>query len=142
MSDQKPIVGNAPSATGAETPGTASSSPQATASTPTPTPPPRKMKEGWVSKLETLILGREKKDEFIDDSVTPGTSVDVVHIPTVQGLVTFKVRADTSCRAVAALLAENAKPGVKLEVIPGPRGGLRLGVNGKFDPKLNLFVKK
>ena len=100
------------------------------------------MKEGWVSKLETLILGRERKDEVIDDSVTPGTSVDVVHIPTIQGLVTFKVRADTSCKAVAERLRANAVPGVKLEVIPGPRGGLRLGVNGKFDPKLNLFVKK
>ena len=139
MSDQKPIAGTAPS--GVATPST---NPQASAPSPSPAPaaPARKMKEGWVSKLETLILGREKKDEVIDDSVTPGTSVDVVHIPTVQGLVTFKVRADTTCRAVADLLRANAVPGVKLEVIPGPRGGLRLGVNGKFDPKLNLFVKK
>ena len=138
MSDQKPIAGSVPS--GAQTSGTPSTTPPASA--PAATPPLRKMKEGWVSKLETLILGRERKDEVIDDSVTPGTSVDVVHIPTIQGLVTFKVRADTSCKAVAELLRANAVPGVKLEVIPGPRGGLRLGVNGKFDPKLNLFVKK
>ncbi|MBC7660910.1 MAG: hypothetical protein H7249_14535 [Chitinophagaceae bacterium] len=128
MSDQKPIV------------------PGAAPTTPTPATsiaaPVRKMKEGWVSKLETLILGRERRDEVIDDSVTPGTTVDIVFIPTIQGLVTFKVRADTSCKAVQELLTANAQPGVKLEVIPGPRGGLRLGVNGKFNPKLNLFVKK
>ena len=107
-----------------------------------PKPPVRKMKEGWVSKLETLILGREKKDEFVDDSVTPGTTVDILFIPTIQGLVTFKVRADTSCRSIQQLLLANAQPGVKLEVIPGPKGGLRLGVNGKLDSKLNLMVKK
>lgn len=133
MSDQKPIAGTA--LPGAQAPNSSTSS-------STPSPAPRKMKEGWVSKLETLILGREKRDEVIDDSVTPGTSVDVVHIPTVQGLVTFKVRADTSCKAVHELLVAAALPAVKLEVMPGPRGGLRLGVNGKFDPKLNLIVKK
>ncbi len=101
-----------------------------------------KLKEGWVSQLETLIKGRENRDEWIDDSVTAGTSVDTVHIQTVQGLVTFKVRADTSCKAVADLLRAFNEPGCKLEVMRGPRGGLRLGVNGKFDPKLNLLVKK
>lgn len=136
MSDnQKP---NSPNINGA-----ANASPaDATAAKPSAAAPVRKMKEGWVSKLETLILGREKRDEVVDDSVTPGTSVDVVHIPCVQGLVTFKVRADTSCKAIHELLLANAQPGVKLEVIGGARGGLRLGVNGKFDPKLNLFVKK
>ncbi len=104
--------------------------------------PPRKMKEGWVSKLETLILGRENKDEWIDDSVTAGTSVDTLFIPTAQGLVTFKVRADTSCKSVQELLRLASIPGTTLEVIRGARGGLRLGVNGKFDPKLNIIVKK
>lgn len=101
-----------------------------------------KLKEGWVSKLETLIKGREKRDEVIDDSVSAGTSVDTVHIQTVQGLVTFKVRADTSCKAVAELLQAFEQPDCKLEVVSGPRGGLRLGVNGKTNPKLNLIVKK
>jgi hypothetical protein len=101
-----------------------------------------KLKEGWVSQLETLIKGRENKDEWVDDSVSAGTSVDTVHIQTAQGLVTFKVRADTSCKAVADLLRAFNEPGCKLEVVRGPRGGLRLGVNGKFDPKLNLLVKK
>jgi hypothetical protein len=137
MSEQKPNSpggnGNASAATGDAAAATAK---------PVAPAPVRKMKEGWVSKLETLILGREKRDEVVDDSVTPGTSVDVVHIPCVQGLVTFKVRADTSCKAIHELLLANAQPGVKLEVIGGARGGLRLGVNGKFDPKLNLFVKK
>ena len=136
MSDQKPNI-----------PGDTNVSPSSQPADPlspaaAPKPAPRKLKEGWVSKLETLILGREGRDEFIDDSVTPGTTVDIVFIPTIQGLVTFKVRADTSCKAVQELLAADALPGVKLEVIPGPRGGLRLGVNGKFNPKLNLFVKK
>jgi hypothetical protein len=101
-----------------------------------------KFKEGWVSQLETLIKGREYKDEWVDDSVSAGTSVDTVHIETAQGLVTFKVRADTSCKSVADLLRAFNEPGCKLEVVRGPRGGLRLGVNGKFDPKLNLLVKK
>jgi len=141
MSNQKPNPG-------APVPSAQSSSSRApdpstvVTAPPSPSPIPRKMKEGWVSKLETLILGREKKDEVIDDSVTPGTTVDIVFIPTVQGLVTFKVRADTSCKAVKELLDAAAQPGVKLEVISGPRGGLRLGVNGKFNPKLNIFVKK
>ena len=104
--------------------------------------PPRKLKEGWVSKLETLIMGRENRDEWIDDSVSAGTSVDTLHIPTLQGLVTFKVRADTSCLAVSELLQAANQPGCKLEVVRGPRGGLRLGVNGKFNPKLNILVKK
>lgn len=104
--------------------------------------PPRKLKEGWVSKLETLIMGRENRDEWIDDSVSAGTSVDTLHIPTLQGLVTFKVRADTSCLAVTELLKAAEKPDCKLEVVRGPRGGLRLGVNGKFNPKLNILVKK
>lgn len=101
-----------------------------------------KLKEGWVSQLETLIRGRENRDEWVDDSVSAGTSVDTVYIQTVQGLVTFKVRADTSCKAVADLLKAASQPDCKLEVVRGPRGGLRLGVNGKFDPKLNLLVKK
>ncbi|HYX38815.1 MAG TPA: hypothetical protein VE954_37390 [Oligoflexus sp.] len=101
-----------------------------------------KLKEGWVSQLETLIRGRENRDEWVDDSVSAGTSVDTVHIQTLQGLVTFKVRADTSCKAVTALLQAASQPGCKLEVVRGPRGGLRLGVNGKFDPQLNLMVKK
>lgn len=103
---------------------------------------PRKLKEGWVSKLETLILGREKSDEVLDDSVSGGTTVDVVHIPTAQGLVTFKVMADTPCRVVHEFLQEAAQPGAKLEVVSGPRRGLRLGINGKFNPKLNILVKK
>ncbi len=107
-----------------------------------PTQNVKKFKEGWVLKLETLIKGRENRDEWIDDSVTAGTSVDTLFIPTVQGLITFKVRADTSCKAVSALLQVAAHPDTKLEVIAGPRGGLRLGVNGKFDPKLNIMVKK
>jgi hypothetical protein len=101
-----------------------------------------KFKEGWVCQLEILIKGRENRDEWIDDSVTAGTTVDTVHIQTAQGLVTFKVRADTSCKSVAELLRAFNEPGCKLEVMRGPRGGLRLGVNGKFDPKLNLLVKK
>ncbi len=109
---------------------------------PTSPAPQRKLKEGWVSKLETLIKGRERLDVVIDEDETPATTVDIVHIPTVQGLVTFKVRADTSCLAVANLLRQADDPNNKLEVVSGPRGGLRLGVNGKFDPKLGLFVKK
>ncbi|WP_141731673.1 hypothetical protein [Oligoflexus tunisiensis] len=101
-----------------------------------------KLKEGWVCQLETLIKGRENRDEWIDDSVSAGTSVDTVHIQTLQGLVTFKVRADTSCKAVTELLRAASQPDCKLEVVRGPRGGLRLGVNGKYDPKLNLLVKK
>lgn len=107
-----------------------------------PTQTGKKFKDGWVLKLETLIKGREHLDEWIDDSVTAGTSVDTLFIPTVQGLITFKVRADTSCKAVAHLLQAAAQPETRLEVLPGPRGGLRLGVNGKFDPKLNIMVKK
>ncbi|MCX6131912.1 MAG: hypothetical protein NTX25_23000 [Proteobacteria bacterium] len=103
---------------------------------------PLKLKEGWVSKLEALIAGRERKDEWIDDSVTAGTTVDVLHIPVVQGLVTFKVRADTSCIAAHELLLAAEKAETRLEVVRGPRGGLRLGVNGKFDPRLNIMVKK
>lgn len=103
---------------------------------------PRKMKEGWVSQLETLILGRETSDEVVDDSVSGGTTVEVVHIPTAQGLVTFKVMADTTCKAVHELLKEAAQPGARLEVVPGPRRGLRLGINGKYNPKLNILVKK
>ena len=57
-------------------------------------------------------------------------------------LVTFKVRADTSCKAVAELLRQAEDPANRLEVVSGPRGGLRLGINGKFDPKLGIFVKK
>ncbi len=109
---------------------------------PLPQNPARKMKEGWVSKLETLIKGRERLDVVIDEDETPATTVDVVHIPTLQGLVTFKVRADTSCLAVANLLKQAEDPTNRLEVVSGPRGGLRLGVNGKFDPKLGIFVKK
>jgi hypothetical protein len=104
--------------------------------------PVRKLKEGWVSKLEVLIAGRENRDEWIDDSVTAGTSVDTLFIQTVQGLVTFKVRADTSCKAAYELLQQANLPDTKLEVVSGPRGGLRLGVNGKFNPKLNIMVKK
>ncbi len=107
-----------------------------------PTQTVKKFKDGWVLKLETLIKGREHLDEGIDDSVTAGTSVDTLFIPTVQGLVTFKVRADTSCKAVANLLQAAAQADTRLEVMAGPRGGLRLGVNGKFDPKLNIMVKK
>lgn len=107
-----------------------------------PKPALRKLKEGWVSQLETLIKGREHLDVPCDEDETPATTVEVVHIPTVQGLVTFKVRADTSCKAVAELLRQAAQEGNKLEVVSGPRGGLRLGVNGKFDPKLGIFVKK
>ena len=111
--------------------------------TTTPSPSaPRKFKDPWVSQLEILIKGREQKDEWVDDSVTAGTTVEVVHIPVVQGLITFKVRADTSCKAIYHLLQQAQDPQNKLEVVPGPRGGLRLGVNGKFDPKLNLMVKK
>ncbi len=105
-------------------------------------PATRKMKDPWVSQLEILIRGREAKDEWVDDSVTAGTTVEVVHIPVVQGLITFKVRADTTCRAVHRLLQAAQDPSNKLEVVAGPRGGLRLGVNGKFDPQLNIMVKK
>ena len=115
--------------------------PSTPAETPA-TPPVRKLKEGWVSKLEVLIAGRENRDEWIDDSVTAGTSVDTLFIQTVQGLVTFKVRADTSCKAAYELLQQASLPNTKLEVVAGPRGGLRLGVNGKFNPKLNIMVKK
>jgi hypothetical protein len=111
-------------------------------SPPPASPAPRKLKEGWVSKLETLIKGRERLDVVLDEDETPGTTVDIVHIPTAQGLVTFRVRADTSCKAVAELLQQAEQPGNRLEVVSGPRGGLRLGVNGKFNPKLGLFVKK
>lgn len=105
-------------------------------------PAVRKMKEGWVSQLEVLIKGREHLDVPCDEDETPATTVEVVHIPTKQGLVTFKVRADTSCKAVAQLLRDAEVPGNTLEVVSGPRGGLRLGINGKFDPKLGIFVKK
>ncbi len=106
------------------------------------TPPVKKFKDPWVSQLEVLIRGREQSEEWVDDSVTAATTVEVVNIPVVQGLITFKVRADTSCRAIHHLLQQAQNPANKLEVVPGPRGGLRLGVNGKFDPKLNLMVKK
>ncbi len=101
-----------------------------------------RFKEGWVSQLEVLVKGRENSNEVVDDSVTPGTTVEVLHIQTEQGLVTFKVRADTTCRSVTGLLRQFAEPGTKLQVMPGPRGGLRLGVNGKYDNDLNIFVKK
>ncbi len=101
-----------------------------------------KLKEGWVSKLEVLIAGRENKDEWIDDSVSAATTVDVLHIQVAQGLVTFRIRADTSCKAAYELLKAAEDPQNKLEVVRGARGGLRLGVNGKFDPKLNIIVKK
>ncbi len=116
--------------------------PADTSAPASPSTAPRKLKEGWVSKLETLIKGRETKDVWIDDSVTAGTAVDTLHIHTLQGLVTFKVRADTSCKAVQELLRLAEQPGATLEVVRGPRGGLRLGVNGKFDPKLNIMAKK
>ncbi|MFY7927349.1 MAG: hypothetical protein ACOVS5_00625, partial [Oligoflexus sp.] len=61
------------------------------------TPPSgKKFKDPWVSQLEILIQGREQKDEWVDDSVTAATTVEVINIPVVQGLITFKVRADTS----------------------------------------------
>ncbi|MFY7928694.1 MAG: hypothetical protein ACOVS5_07465 [Oligoflexus sp.] len=53
-----------------------------------------------------------------------------------------KVRADFSCKVIHALLQQAQDPNNRLEVAPGPRGGLRLGVNGKFDPKLNIMVKR
>ncbi len=105
-------------------------------------PKPPRLKEGWVSKLEVLIKGREHKDEWVDDSLTAATTVDVLHIQCAQGLVTFKVRADTSCKAIHELLQAAQLPTSKLEVVRGPRGGLRLGINGKFDPQLNIMVKK
>ena len=101
-----------------------------------------KLKEGWVSQLEILIKGRENRDEWVDDSLTAATTVEVLHIPTAQGLVTFKLRADTPCTAVRDLLKAYAEPNNQLEVVSGPRGGLRLGINGKYDAKLGLFVKK
>lgn len=107
-----------------------------------PKPPVRKLKEGWVSQLEVLIRGRETKDVPCDEDETPATTVEVLHITTKQGLVTFKVRADTSCKAIAQLLRDAQVEGNTLEVVSGPRGGLRLGINGKFDPKLGIFVKK
>ncbi len=110
--------------------------------TPPSSAPVKKFKDPWVSQLEVLIRGREQRDEWVDDSVTAGTTVEVVNIPVVQGLISFKVRADTSCKAIAHLLEQAQNPANKLEVVPGPRGGLRLGVNGKFDPKLNIMVKK